>query len=100
MGVSIEALGYLRFKTMIDSKFMANDVQMDFMRKISITLNYLVSVSLTYALMLCVMSFNAGVFFATILGITIGYFFFSYLKVVKEKEMTYFMRDYTIPVMK
>ncbi len=38
------------------------------------TLNYMIQVSLAYFLMLCVMSFNMGVFIATIAGLTVGNF--------------------------
>ena len=67
--------------------------------RLKLTINYFISVVIAYALMLCVMSYNGGVFVATILGLTTGHFVFSYLKNLKEKDMAYFMRDYTQPVM-
>ena len=38
------------------------------------SLNYMIQVALAYCLMLCVMSFNTGVFIATIVGLTVGNF--------------------------
>ena len=48
--------------------------------KTIVTLTYLMSVTIGYAIMLLVMSFNAGIFIATILGLTFGYFIFGYMK--------------------
>jgi hypothetical protein len=45
-----------------------------------ISLTYLVSVFLSYMLMLAVMTFNAGIFVATVLGLTVGYFIFGFIR--------------------
>lgn len=48
--------------------------------KLLITFTYLVSTVVSYMLMLVVMSFNGGLFLATIFGLTIGNAIFSNLK--------------------
>ena len=100
MGLSIEALGYLRQRNMTNSKFLANEDEVSMGQKLLLTFNYMIATTLAYALMLAVMSFNAGVFIATILGLSAGYFIFSHLKDNNEKQLAYYMRDYTIPVMR
>jgi len=53
------------------------------------TFTYFLSLTLSYALMLVVMSFNVGLFIATCMGLAFGYFIFGYMKkrniqIVKE----------------
>ena len=49
--------------------------------RIAISLLYLVTVVLSYLIMLMVMNYNVGVFFCTIFGLVTGYFFFGVLKI-------------------
>jgi Ctr copper transporter family len=48
--------------------------------RLVITISYFLSTTLSYALMLVVMTFNGGLFIATCLGLSFGYFLFGYLK--------------------
>lgn len=50
--------------------------------RLIITLTYLVSAALSYSFMLIIMTYNAGIFIAAILGLTTGHFIFGYLKKV------------------
>ena len=45
-----------------------------------ISITYFVSIFLSYMLMLAVMTFNAGIFIVTILGLTTGYFIFGFIR--------------------
>ena len=59
--------------------------------KIHITVTYFLSITLSYALMLVVMTFNGGLFLATCFGLATGYFIFGYLKkrgLLQVKEAT------------
>ncbi len=49
-------------------------------QKIIITVTYFLSILFSYAIMLVVMSFNGGLFLATIFGLGFGHFVFGYLK--------------------
>jgi uncharacterized RDD family membrane protein YckC len=48
--------------------------------KVIITLSYLVSTTLSYLLMLVVMTFNGGLFLACVFGLSFGYFVFGFMK--------------------
>lgn len=48
--------------------------------KVILTLSYGLSTLLSYLLMLVVMTFNGGLFLATIFGLSFGYFVFGFLK--------------------
>ena len=85
---------------MANSKFLANEDEVGLGQKLLLTFNYMIATTLAYALMLAIMSFNAGVFAATILGLSTGYFIFNHLKENNEKQLAYYMRDYTIPVLR
>jgi hypothetical protein len=59
--------------------------------KMTITFSYFMSTLFSYALMLVVMSFNVGLFFASIFGLALGYMIFGYLKKrdsIENKEMS------------
>ena len=45
-----------------------------------ISITYFLSLFLSYMLMLIVMSFNGGLFIATVLGLTVGYFIFGFIR--------------------
>ena len=51
------------------------------------TLNYFVSVCFGYGLMLSVMSFNSGIFFSAICGLTFGNFIVNPFKLEIERKM-------------
>ena len=48
--------------------------------KLIISFSYLLSVTLAYALMLCIMSFNSYVFIVVVLSITLGNSWFGFMK--------------------
>ena len=58
-----------------------NDIlTVNFKQRLLITLTYMLNVAFGYLLMLIVMSYNAGIFISTIIGLTTGYLIFGYLK--------------------
>jgi hypothetical protein len=65
--------------------------------RIHLSLSNFLSVTLAYGLMLCVMSYNTGIFIAAIFGLSIGHFIFSYLKLKSKMQLDYYTRDYTNP---
>ena len=48
--------------------------------RIVISLIYLLSIFLSYMLMLIVMTYNAGLFIATVIGLTAGYAMFGFIR--------------------
>ena len=50
------------------------------MQRFKIMLVYFVSLFFSYILMLVIMTFNAGLFVATIMGLTSGYFVFGFIR--------------------
>ncbi len=48
--------------------------------RLLITLNYLITVVLSYLIMLMVMNYNAGVFLCAVFGLTFGFFVFGLMK--------------------
>ena len=48
--------------------------------RFKIMIIYFLSLFFSYMLMLVVMTFNAGLFIATILGLTLGYFVFGFIR--------------------
>ena len=55
--------------------------------RLMIAVTYLFSIFLSYMLMLVVMTFNAGVFVATCLGLATGYFIFGFMKKTKYSRI-------------
>ena len=45
-----------------------------------ISITYLFSIFFSYMLMLIVMTYNAGLFIVTVLGLTTGYFIFGFIR--------------------
>ena len=76
LGFLLEVVNYLRYQKSLEFKNKEKTGSF----KMMLIMTYGLSVTLAYALMLCVMSFNVGVFFATIVGLTIGNFVFSPMK--------------------
>jgi len=62
------------------SKYYRDYFYLPLSDKLVITITYLFSTLLSYALMLVVMTFNGGLFLATVFGLSFGYFIFGYLK--------------------
>ena len=48
--------------------------------RIVISIIYMISIFLAYMLMLVVMTYNAGLFIATVVGLTAGYAIFGFIK--------------------
>ena len=97
LGLLIEAINYVRFRIQIKKKGTVtagldnNDAilrgaKLDSGSRIALVLTYFISVTLAYALMLCVMSFNAGCFIACIVGLTVGNFTFAPMRLQLELE--------------
>ena len=57
---------------------------MPIMMRLTLIFLYMLNTFFSYMLMLIVMTFNAGLFCATIVGLTIGYAIFGYLKKKSE----------------
>jgi hypothetical protein len=70
----------LRSNQQTCSKPYSDNFYLPIQAKIVITVSYFLSITLSYALMLVVMSFNGGLFFATCFGLAFGYFIFGYMK--------------------
>ena len=81
-------------------RYAANEGDVELKHRITITLSYLVSVVLSYSVMLCVMSYNLGIFMSIITGLTLGNFVFSYLKQKQAQNLDYFTTDYNAPAEK
>ena len=56
------------------------DKEVDMPFRLKITTSYFVTVFIAYCVMLVIMSYNGGAFFAVILGLTIGNSIFSFQK--------------------
>ena len=54
--------------------------RVQFIQRLKIFVIYFLSIFLSYILMLIVMTFNAGLFFAAIIGLTVGYFVFGFVR--------------------
>ena len=75
MGIMLEAINYQRGLMV---KQLTDEISL--VSKLMISFSYFLSVTLAYALMLCVMSFNTRVFIIVVLSITLGNSLFSYIK--------------------
>ena len=89
LAVLMELLNYLRFlgltKMTEDGAYWGrHELSSQLKMRMLVTLNYLVATMFAYALMLCIMSYNLGVFFVALLGLTVSHFFFTYLKLRKQ----------------
>ena len=94
-GVVNEWLGYMRFTYNIKSKIeFGNNMPQKY--KVFIAVSYVLQLIIAYSLMLCVMSYNVGVFVATILGLTAGNFVFGYRKEQKLENIEYYIQDYKV----
>ena len=75
-GILLEAINYHRTLMIKNLQFKEASIA----DRCRISLSYFVSVAIAYALMLCVMSFNAGVFFTVVFSLTLGNSFFSFMQ--------------------
>ena len=58
------------------------------------------SIILSYLVMLCVMSYNVGIFISIIFGLTLSNFIFSNLKQKSTQNLDYYTTDYDVPAEK
>ena len=58
------------------------------------------SIILSYLVMLCVMSYNVGIFISIIVGLTLSNFIFSHLKQKSTQNLDYYTTDYDVPAEK
>lgn len=83
-----EFIGFIRkkvlYKVMDTSNYWKKHGKVSITSRILVSFMYIVQVTLAYGIMLCVMSFNGGVFIVTILGLTIGNFITNFMKLKKE----------------
>ena len=75
----MEALSFMRFKSVYQINNLTQG-EFTFTQKLALTGNYMLSVTLAYAIMLCIMSFNAGVFITVIVSLTACHAGFGYYK--------------------
>ena len=89
MALAIEGLNFLRYHLQASAYSKLNQLIEKKDRQVYtlsckirfiISIIYVVSIFLSYMLMLAVMTFNAGVFIVTIVGLTTGYFIFGFIR--------------------
>lgn len=89
IAIAIEGLNYLRYHMQASAYSRLNaliDAKDNSIYTLSckirflISITYFVSIFLSYMLMLAVMTFNAGIFIVTVIGLTLGYFIFGFIR--------------------
>ena len=89
MALSIEGLNFLRYHLQASAYSKLNQLiemkdrsvyTLSCKIRFYISVIYFFSIFLSYLLMLAVMTFNAGIFIVTILGLTVGYFIFGFIR--------------------
>ncbi|CDW82002.1 copper transporter [Stylonychia lemnae] len=75
IAVAIEGLNFLRYHLQASAYSKLNEFIIAWV--------YLLSIFLSYMLMLIVMTFNGGIFIVTVLGLTTGYFIFGFIRKTK-----------------
>ena len=89
MAIAIEGLNFLRYHLQASAYSQLNDLidlkgNAVYMKsckiRFYIAITYFVSIFLSYMLMLAVMTFNGGIFLVTIIGLTMGYFIFGFIR--------------------
>ena len=90
MAFAIEGLNSMRYRMQSKTYSKINEAlageKPDDVYKVSCTNRFLIalvhfiSLFLSYLLMLVVMTFNFGLFLATVLGLTVGYFIFGFIR--------------------
>ena len=92
LAFSIECFAYFRYKIM--KQYVANEEEISVKNRLTVTLSYMFSVIMSYLVMLCVMSYNVGIFISAIVGLTSSHFIFSFLKRSAAKNLDYYTTDY------
>lgn len=89
MAIGIEGLNFLRYHLQAGAYSQLNQLidrkdnavyTLSCKIRFYISITYFVSIFLSYMLMLAVMTFNAGIFIVTIIGLTLGYFIFGFIR--------------------
>ena len=89
MALAIEGLNFLRYHLQAGAYSQLNQLiekkdnsiyTLSCKIRFLISITYFVSIFLSYMLMLAVMTFNAGIFIVTVIGLTLGYFIFGFIR--------------------
>ena len=86
LGLAIEGLSYIRAKSLKTATDESKE-KINLQTKFIVTAIYFMNILCSYMLMLIVMTFNGGLFLASIGGLTLGYLVFGFLKIKDDEKL-------------